>query len=81
MIVRRGALRRFDRLKRETADLGVDVIWDRRGEDRKSQSSPRPKTDRRKRTPFTWDAADFVVTDKPGTPRKRSPAKKESKKK
>lgn len=71
--MKRGALRRFDRLKRETADLGVDVIWDRRGSERKSAAGAAPaakKADRRKQPPFTWDAADFVVTDKGGAPGK-----------
>ena len=59
LFVRRGALRRFDRLKGDTADLPVTVEWDRR---LGSPSVP-PKVNRRKSPPFTWDAADFVVVD------------------
>ena len=65
IIVRRGASRRFDSLRRNTADLPVEVSWDRRTEDRREsrQSAPveRRSSDRRKTPPFTWDAADFVV--------------------
>jgi hypothetical protein len=75
LIVRRGALRRFDRLKRDTADMDVDVIWDRRGTSRKTVDPKPPaarQSDRRKRAPYTWEVADFVVTTKPATRRKRS---------
>ena len=59
LFVRRGALRRFDRLKSDTADLPVTVEWDRR------QGSPpdAPKVDRRNKPPCTWELADFVVVD------------------
>jgi hypothetical protein len=67
IIVRRGASRRFESLKRKTADLPVVVSWDRRTEDRReSRQSPpveRRSSDRRKTPPFTWEAADFVVVD------------------
>jgi hypothetical protein len=79
LIVRRGALRRFDRLKRDTADMEVDVIWDRRGTGRKTVDPKPPAarpSDRRKRPPFTWEVADFVVTTKPAARRKRSASKK-----
>jgi hypothetical protein len=59
LFVRRGALRRFDRLKRDAGDLAVSVEWDRR--ERSSVSAP--KRDRRKAAPFTWEVADFVVVD------------------
>ena len=59
LIVRRGALRRFDRLKGGTADLPVTVEWDRR----LGSHSDAPPVNRRKSPPFTWDAADFVAVD------------------
>lgn len=65
IIVRRGALRRFDALARKTAALPVVVSWDRRTEHRRasreSASVERRSRDRRKTPPFTWGAADFVV--------------------
>ena len=65
IIVRRGALRRFDALKRKTADLPVVVTWDRRVEDRRASSTAvegeRRKSDRRAKPPFTWELSDFVV--------------------
>ena len=68
LVVRRGALRRFDKLKTAVADLPVKLTWDRRLDERRTESSDvgqeRRKTDRRKRPPFTWDTADFVVVRK-----------------
>ena len=65
IIVRRGALRRFEALVGKTADLPVVVSWDRRTEDRRtspeSATIDRRSTDRRKTPAFTWDAADFVA--------------------
>ena len=67
IVVRRGALRRFDALTRKTADLPVKVTWDRRLEQRRasgeSASVERREGDRRREPPFTWQVADFVVTD------------------
>jgi hypothetical protein len=67
IVVRRGALRRFDALTRKTAELPVVVTWDRRTEIRRSSDEPatveRRSGDRRKAPPFTWDVADFVVFD------------------
>ena len=67
IVVRRGALRRFDTLTRKTAELPVVVSWDRRTQNRRSGSEPaaveRRSDDRRKEPPFTWDAADFVVVE------------------
>ena len=67
IVVRRGALRRFDSLARKTADLPVEVTWDRRLEQRRaSDASPgveRRANDRRREPPYTWQVADFVVTD------------------
>jgi hypothetical protein len=72
IVVRRGALRRFDVLTRKTADLPVAVSWDRRTEHRRtsveSASAERRSADRRQEPPFTWDAADFVVVGTPPEP-------------
>jgi hypothetical protein len=69
IVVRRGALRRFDALTRKTAELPVVVSWDRRTDDRReiAESAPveRRSGDRRKAPPFTWEAADFVVVADP----------------
>jgi hypothetical protein len=69
IVVRRGALRRFDSLTQKTAELPVVVSWDRRTEDRRAASETAPverrSGDRRKEPPFTWETADFVVV---GTP-------------
>ena len=71
IVVRRGALRRFDALTRKTADLPVVVSWDRRTGHRRAsgESAPveRRSTDRRKKPPFTWEVADFVVVDEGAT--------------
>jgi len=65
LIVRRGALRRFHKLKQKAAELPVNVAWDRRQQDRRAESSEvrgdRRTTDRRAKPPFTWEASDFVV--------------------
>jgi hypothetical protein len=70
IIVRRGALRRFDALTRKTAELPVVVSWDRRTETRRTSSesapSERRSSDRRQKPPFTWETADFVVVDATG---------------
>jgi hypothetical protein len=67
IVVRRGALRRFDALTRKTADLPVVLSWDRRISDRRTSLEPAPvelrSGDRRRTPPFTWEAADFVVVD------------------
>lgn len=67
MVVRRGAVRRFEALKERTAELPVVVTWDRRGRDRRNVSGDiareRRRTDRRRTPPFTWDVADFLVVD------------------
>jgi hypothetical protein len=59
LFVRRGALRRFDKLKTNTADLPVVVDWDRR----QSLPADAPAVDRRGNPPDTWKMADFVVVD------------------
>ena len=63
LIVRRSALRRFDKLKRAAAALpALKVSWDRRTND---ANDAKPYTERRQKPPFTWDVADFVVVEKP----------------
>ena len=67
MVVRRGALRRFELLKKQTAHLPVVVTWDRRERDRRNVSGDiardRRRTERRQQPAFTWDLADFVVVE------------------
>ena len=67
IVVRRGALRRFDAMTRKTADLPVEVTWDRRTDQRRASDNAadveRRAGDRRKEPPFTWQVADFVVVD------------------
>jgi hypothetical protein len=69
MVVRRGALRRFESLKKQTAHLPVVVSWDRRQRDRRAASGDiareRRRTERRQQPAFTWELADFVVVDEP----------------
>jgi len=75
IVVRRGAIRRFDALKTRTSELPVVVTWDRRtdqrGDEGNATSAKRNgrQTDRRRKPPFTWDLADFVVVE-PVKPRK-----------
>ena len=77
LFVRRGALRRYHKLKEQTAALPVKIAWDRRKGERRSASDPaeseRRTSDRRQKPPFTWDVSDFVVVEK--KPRKRTPRK------
>jgi hypothetical protein len=65
LVVKRGAIWRFNTLKRKTAELPVNVVWDRRQSDRRDASQEmegeRRGADRRQKPPFTWDVADFVV--------------------
>jgi hypothetical protein len=65
LIVRRGALSRFQSLQEKAANLRVVLAWDRRsGERRKSAGcggDDRRVHDRRKQPPFTWETADFLV--------------------
>jgi hypothetical protein len=73
LIVRRGALRRFDTLKKKTADLPVTVSWDRRQHERRISPAEverdHRRTERRAQPSFTWDLADFVVVE-PDVPSK-----------
>jgi len=68
LIVRRGALRRFDRLKAVTAGLPVKLSWDRRVGDRRRGASAvaqeRRQQERRGPPSFTWELADFIVITK-----------------
>ncbi len=79
LIVRRGALRRFDKLKRATAALPVKLSWDRRLAERRTSSGDvsreRRQSDRRKKPPFTWGTADFVVVERPARESARATAK------
>jgi hypothetical protein len=67
LIVRRGALRRFHKLKQKAAELPVNVSWDRRQHDRRAEpesnevDGDRRTADRRAKPPFTWETSDFVV--------------------
>jgi hypothetical protein len=74
LIVRRGAVDRYDKLKKKTAGLPVEVTWDRRKKDRRKSSgateNDRRKSDRRQKPPFTWDLSDFVVVEKKPRTRK-----------
>jgi hypothetical protein len=68
IFVRRGALRRFHRLKRDAKDLPVEITWDRRQEERRESSDEgstddRRSQNRRKDPAFTWEMADFVVAE------------------
>jgi hypothetical protein len=69
IVVRRGAMRRFDALKTRTSELPVVVTWDRRTDDRRDDDAAnggkrkRRHSDRRRKPPFTWDLADFVVVE------------------
>lgn len=73
LIVRRGALRRFDSLKRKTEKLQVNVIWDRRQGARRVGEMPttherRRSSDRRERAASSWGASDFVIAVPPADP-------------
>jgi hypothetical protein len=77
IVVRRGAMRRFDALKTRTSKLPVVVTWDRRTDERRdggdaaSVKRNRRHAERRRKPPFTWDLADFVVVE-PAKRRKRA---------
>ena len=78
IFVRIGALRRFHALTKKTADLPVEVTWDRRRRDQSAAAdsdSSAPHADRRAKPPYTWDVADFVVVEDP-QPQPNAPAKK-----
>ena len=81
IVVRRGAMRRFDALKTRTSELPVVVTWDRRtgerrsGDDTGGAKRNRKQAERRRKPPFTWDLADFVVVE-PAKPRKTARKKR-----
>jgi len=64
IIVRRGALRRFDAFKRKASHLPVKLTWDRRVTPPASVP-PAGVPERRQREPFTWELADFVLVERP----------------
>ena len=66
IFVRRGALWRFHRLRRASANLAVSIEWDRR-----EASAPAVGRDRRGNPPLTWELADFVVVEQ--VPLQRDP--------
>src|SRR5688500_2753921 len=75
IFVRRGALRRFDSLKKRSTELPVTVQWDRRLGERRTASfssdDAEGRTERRRQEPpFTWAVADFVVVEPPTPQRK-----------
>ena len=84
IVVRRGAMRRFDALKTRTSELPVVVTWDRRTDQRRDAAAAaavkrdRRESDRRRKPPFTWDLADFVVVEP--TKRQKKSGRKTSKK-
>ncbi len=68
IFVRRGALRRFYKLTRDSVGLPVSVEWDRRQRERRSADAPSSSSEqregeRRREPPFTWNAGEFVVLD------------------
>jgi len=84
IIVKRGAMRRFHALKRQTEEMPVTVTWDRRTDERRTSAvsdaggANRRGRERRKNPGFTWDLADFVVvapTKRQKTSRKASTKK------
>jgi DNA-binding NarL/FixJ family response regulator len=69
LIVRRGAQRRYDLLRRKTIGLPVVVTWDRRGQERRVAaidvaSGERRRLERRQSPPYTWEVADFVLIER-----------------
>jgi hypothetical protein len=64
--VKRGALRRWDRLTKAVS-LPVRLEWDRRTTERPAPSGTETNDgqtkDRRKPPPFTWEVAQFVVVE------------------
>lgn len=79
IFVKIGALRRFHLLSQKTADLPVEVAWDRRraggGDGAGAGQTPNGGPDRRQKPPYTWEVADFVVVeeahDDPDAPAKK----------
>jgi hypothetical protein len=73
--VKRGAIRRFARLTRDSRLLPVAIEWDRREKERRAERESTPqeqrKSERRRKPPFTWEMADFVVTESKGAAKKK----------
>jgi hypothetical protein len=70
IFVKRGALWRFNRLKRDSKELPVSVEWDRRTGERRTTASghdsgDKRTTDRRGEPPCTWETGEFVVVEEP----------------
>ncbi len=63
LVVRRGALRRFNKLQKDTRNLPVVVTWDRRSAEPADAAATPPEgaEERRKDPSFTWELADFLV--------------------
>jgi hypothetical protein len=59
LVVRRGAVRRFNKLQQQTRDLPVVVTWDRRADE--PLDTPHEAEERRQQPSFTWELADFLV--------------------
>jgi hypothetical protein len=65
IIVKRGALRRYDRLTSAVGELPVELTWDRRTGQRSAERAG--QAERRGTPPPTWDMADFVVVEPLGS--------------
>jgi hypothetical protein len=78
IFVRIGALRRFHALSQKTADLPVEVSWDRRRQDREAAAPDARErgADRRQKPPYTWEVADFVVVEDESTASEAKPRAK-----
>jgi len=65
IIVRRGCQERFEQLREVFSDEDVEVLWDRRADDRRHQEGEVPLDrrvrDRRRPPPRSWTALDFIV--------------------
>jgi hypothetical protein len=69
LIVRHGALRRFEMLRDKSVGLPVVVRWDRRKAASHPDAAPAEareprRLERRQSSPYTWDVADFVVVER-----------------
>ena len=65
LVVKKGAERRYETLRSKTANLNVEVIWDRREGSRRREARPtaadRRLADRRTPEGYLWSVADFAV--------------------
>ena len=66
IFVKRGALWRFNRLRRDAQKLAISVEWDRRKEDRRAAEAPveeeQRREDRRGSAPFSTRCATRCVS-------------------